>query len=231
MEFVSLRTIIYDLLNIIRGAKITDDELISERQLENWIHQYRVKLIKQDVDKGKFINPDYVQEYKNSDGSPLAVSPIIQETRVLYRTDVRIPKTIDANFKSGLLYIGDIEGNIIQLIPEQRANYQQYNRYVPNEPLCWLNDRYIYIINYSGNETISIRGIFEVPTEADLSMTLDSKYPIPINALPTLKEMILKSELGIIFSNPNDDSNDGAHENLNSDITGYKQTYRTNRPV
>lgn len=231
MEFVTLKVIIYDLLNIIRGAKISDDEIITEKQVETWIHQYRAKLIKQDLDKGKFVNPDYVQEFKNSDGSPLAVSPDIQETRVLYRTDVQIPKTIDTNFKSGLLYIGDLEGNIIQLIPEQRANYQQYNRYVPNEPICWLNNRYIYILNYVGNETISIRGVFEVPTEADQTMTLDSKYPIPINMLPTLKDMILKLELGITFSNPNDDSNDSAHEGLASDVTGYKQTYRTNRPI
>jgi hypothetical protein len=231
MEFVTLKTIIYDLLNIIRGAKVTDDEPISERQIESWVHQYRAKLIKQDIDKGKYINPDYVQEFLVNGTTPLTVSPVVQETRILYRSDVRIPKTLDFNFKSGLLYVGDTEGNIIQLIPEHRANYQQYDRYVPNEPLCWLNDRYINIINYSGNETISIRGIFEIPTEADPLITLDHKYPIPVNMLPVLKEMILKNELGIIYSNPNDDANDGVHENLASDITGYKQTYRTNRAV
>ena len=62
IEFVSLWSIVYDVLNIIRGSEVTQSESISDRQIENWIHQYRALLIKQDLDKGKMVNPDYVQE-------------------------------------------------------------------------------------------------------------------------------------------------------------------------
>ena len=61
IEFVTIDTIVSDLLNIIRGAQVTQSEPISKRQLEAWIHQYRALLIKQDMDKGKMPNPDYIQ--------------------------------------------------------------------------------------------------------------------------------------------------------------------------
>lgn len=229
MEFVSLRAIIYDLLNIIRGGKITDDEIISPRQIEAWIHQYRAILLKRDIDKGKYINPDYIQEYLNSDGTPLRIVPEEQETRTVYRTDVQLPKTIDFNYKSGITFIGDVEGNRIQLVPESRVNYQQYNKYTSDDIIAYINNRYIYLHNHNGLQFIKVRGVFEVPTDIP-SVTLDSKYPIPINMILPLKEMILKQELGIEYAAPNDDVNDTDHK-IESDVEGYKQSYKTNRAV
>ena len=61
ISFITLNTITTDLLNIIRGAQVTQSEPISKRQLEAWVHQYRALLIKQEMDKGKMPNPDYIQ--------------------------------------------------------------------------------------------------------------------------------------------------------------------------
>jgi len=225
MEFVSLRSIIYDILNIIRGAKITDDDPISERQIESWIHQYRATLLKRDLDKGKTANPDYIQELTNSDGSALIIVPEEQETRTVYRTNIQIPKTIDFNFKSGIVFIGDVEGNEIQLIPASRANWQPYNKYTSKDIVAYLKNRYIYLVNDDGLKYIRLRGIFEVPTELP-GMTIDSKYPIPINMLETLKGMILKQELGIEYIAPSDDVNDDKHE-VESDVKGMDKKYTT----
>lgn len=229
MEFVSINSITYDLLNIIRGAKITDDEPISERQIEAWIHQYRAKLIKQDIDKGKYINSDYVQEFCNSDGSALRIIPEEQELQTVYRTELQIPKTIDFNYKNGILYVGDVQGNRIQLVPEARVNYQQYNKYTKNHTIAYLKNRYIYLYNHNGLQYIRLRGIFEVPTEIP-NMDLNSKYPIPLNMVETLKQLILKQELGIIYVAPNDDKNDTDHK-VESDVSGYRQTNRVNRSL
>jgi len=203
MEFVSLRSIIYDLMNIIRAAKISDNELISERLIESWIHSYRAKLIKQDIDKDKYINPDYVQEL-----SLLELIKEEQEIRNVYRTTTTIPKSLDFNYKSGLLFVGDVEDNAIMLVPQQRVVWQQFRRFTRSAPLAYLKNRYIYIHNPRGLQYIKVRGIFEVPTEADVNMTLDSKYPIPINMLDTLKQMILKQELNIISNSFSDSTND-----------------------
>jgi hypothetical protein len=217
MEFTSLRSIIYDLLHIIRGAKIADDEPISERQLENWIHQYRAKLLKQDLDKGKYLNPDYIQEYQDEDGNPLSIVPNEQELRTVYRTSVQIPKTIDLNYKSGIIYLGDVNGNRIQLVPEARVNFQQYKKITSNSTIAYLKDRYVYLYNHNGLQYIRLRGVFEIPTEIPGYDLDEDKYPIPVNLLPTLKEMILKNELGIIYKAPNDDENDTEHK-VQSDV-------------
>jgi hypothetical protein len=217
MEFTSLRSIIYDLLHIIRGAKIADDEPISERQLENWIHQYRAKLLKQDLDKGKYLNPDYIQEYQDEDGNPLSIVPNEQELRTVYRTSVQIPKTIDLNYKSGIIYLGDVNGNRIQLVPEARVNFQQYKKVTGNSTIAYLKDRYVYLYNHNGLQYIRLRGVFEIPTEIPGYDLDEDKYPIPVNLLPTLKEMILKNELGIIYKAPNDDENDTEHK-VQSDV-------------
>ena len=62
IQFTSLQTIVMDLLNIVRNSNISRSELISPRQIEMWVHQYRALLIKQDLDKGRMVNPDYIQE-------------------------------------------------------------------------------------------------------------------------------------------------------------------------
>ena len=67
ITFVTLATITSDLLNIIRGAHISQSEPISKRQVEGWIHQYRAFLLKQDLDKSKMPNPEqfeYNQDQK-----------------------------------------------------------------------------------------------------------------------------------------------------------------------
>jgi len=221
VEFVSLNTIISDLLNIIRSSKISRSESISKRQVELWVHEYRALLIKQDLDKGKTPNPDYIQELPGlqlevvdkSEGMGLA------STSYWMRTKLTLPKTIDLNFKSGFTYVGTVDGREIQLIPEARARWQQHKKYTLNDNIAFLRSNRIYLVTVSPIEFISPRGIFEVPTEVtDFSNThadytyasLDAPYPIPINILPTLKEMILRKELGITIQSQSDLSNDSA---------------------
>ncbi len=208
MEFVSLRTIIYDLLNIIRGAKIVDDEEISDRQLEMWVNQYRALLLKRDLDKGKDPNPAYIQSIDD-------VALTLDSDRNLYRTNIDIPKAIDLNYGSGILYVGDIKGNQIQLITESRAVWQKYKRFTQDDTVAFLNGNRIYIYNAKGLKSVYLRGVFEVPSEVTEANgntpTYDDNYPIPLNMVPTLKEMILQKELGIEYKTESDNTNDSTN--------------------
>src|SRR6056297_128435 len=105
IQFVTLNTITTDLLNIIRGAEVTQSEPISKRQLEAWVHEYRAKLLKQDLDKGKMPNPDYIQqiqalELEEVDESEGSIPSDIKT----FRTKIQVPKTLDLNFKPGFMY-------------------------------------------------------------------------------------------------------------------------------
>jgi hypothetical protein len=221
IEFISLSTISTDLLNIIRSSKISRSESISKRQVEMWIHQYRALLIKQDIDKNKMPNPDYIQEL------PALVLEVVDRSKgtdllsqtYVMRTALELPKTIDFNFKSGFTFVGTVDGKEIQLVSQGRSGWQKYKKYTADDAIAYIKSRRLYVESVTPLAEISPRGIFEVPTEvmnfqnthADYtSGGWDTKYPIPINMIPTLKEMILKKELGITVQSMSDTTNDSA---------------------
>jgi hypothetical protein len=223
MQFITLNTIITDLLEIIRGANVSDSETISKRQVEDWVNQYRSVLLKQDLDKGKFPNPDYIQDIDYlklellDTGGGNNTSTILNTDNYILRTILQIPNTLDLNFKSGFTYIGTVDGNEIQFIPESRSKWRQYNKYTSHDAVCFLRDNYLYVMYNKVIEYISVRGIFEIPSEVERFVnpvtfqpyfSLDSRYPIPSNQVPVLKQMILKGELGIEQQSPSDTKND-----------------------
>jgi hypothetical protein len=238
IDFVTLNVIVTDLMNIIRGAQLTQSEPISKRQIEAWVHQYRALLIKQDMDKGKMPNPDYIQtlqaieleEVDEAEGTGLDTD---YQT---FRSKLVLPKTLDLNHKSGFMYIGTVTGQEIQFVPETRARWQQYRKYTDTDKIAYLKEGRLYVHNDMRLRYITARGIFEVPTEVShlenpneviTDATLDSRYPIPINMIPTLKEMILKKELGIESQAYSDLTNDGASKvepNLTTEVKHTRYT-------
>lgn len=232
IQFITLATITSDLKNIIRGAQVTQSEPISDRQIESWIHQYRAKILKQDLDKGKVPNPDYIQtiqaleleEVDEAEGSTLDTD---YQT---FRTKIQLPNTIDLNFKSGFTYIGTITGQEIQFVPESRTRLQQYKKYTSGDRLAYLKDGYLYIANDKKIAYLTVKGIFEVPPEVShlnnsneiiTDVTESSPYPIPIDKIPLLKEMILKMELGIesqAYSDITQDSASKVEPNIKGEV-------------
>ena len=222
ISFITLNTIITDLLLVIRGSQLSQSESISKRQIEGWIHQYRGRLLKQDLDKGKIPNPDYIQtiqaleleEVDEAEGSTISTD------YKTFRTTIELPKTIDLNFTSGFTYIGTTTGEEIQFSSELRSKWQQHKKYTANDRIAYLKGNKIYVTNDKELRYITVRGIFEIPPEVShlsntnevvTDVTIDSYYPIPINILPTLKQMILKGELGIESQAPSDITNDNKH--------------------
>lgn len=216
MEIVSLGAIIDDLLNIVRGAKVNVSEPISRRQVEAWIHEYRAKLIKQDLDKGKKPHTAYIQTIpavklivEDLAGS---LSKVTSDLNIL-RTEIKIPKDLDLNHSTGITFVGDLQGNAIQVVSESRFPYQAFRRYTNNDPLAFFRDGYVYVVNADGLAYLTIRGIFENPVDVyELANSVTNLqlfsytegYPIPITMIPTLKAMILEKELGITVQTPSD---------------------------
>lgn len=226
MNFVTLNTITFDILNIIRNSNIADTETISKRRLEDKVHQTRALLLKRDLDKGKKPNPDYIQEIGNLrlekvdlSGDDITSLGLVTGSYI-YRTTLEIPKTLDLNHSSGFTYIGTPAGDEIQFIPEGRSKWQRYKRYTSSDKLAFLRGGYLYIVNSKALEFITLRGIFEIPTEVGRFVNpitdqpyfgYDTKYPIPINMLQELKNIILQSEFKIELALPTDVTNDSAN--------------------
>jgi hypothetical protein len=212
---ISLDKIVQDLLLIIRGSNVSQSEPISKRQLEDWIHQYRATLLKRDLDKARMPNPDYIQEIPDLQLESVEGSEdnTIGSGCYIYRSTLQLPKTLDLNKKSGITYVGTILGTQIQMVPYNRFNWQQYKKFTANEKLAFLRNQYMYVSNNDLLQYINVRGVFEQPLEVTVITGVDYRdnYPIPMDKVSTLKQMILKGELGLEAQTPTDDKNDSDH--------------------
>jgi hypothetical protein len=119
------------------------------------------------------------------------------------------------------MYVGTIDGKEIQFVPESRARWQQYKRFTGSDPIAFLRNKRLYISSTRPMESITVRGIFEVPTEVGnyinpnaevVTMGYRDAFPIPANMVPVLKELILSKELGIMSQAPSDNTNDSTNE-------------------
>ena len=57
----TIKEIVYDLKNIIRGGLQSDDEMISDRQIEFQINSLRAQFIRQDINKRRTVSDNIKQ--------------------------------------------------------------------------------------------------------------------------------------------------------------------------
>lgn len=221
IHYNSLNTIIQDLYNTIRNSNIAESENISKNQVEQWVHQYRSILLKQDLDKGRYINPTYIQEVNGlllqASNTALLAGLTDEGIDVLVST-VKIPKTIDLQFKSGIVSLTTVEGLEIQILPESRALRQLDRKWTRNDIVAFMKEDRLYIIGTDELEVVNMKCLFEIPTEVETILTntgyieynRNLAYQIPATMIPVMKDMILGKELNIITNESTDIVNDGA---------------------
>lgn len=209
MTFNSLNALIDDIFLLIRNFDISESEKISRIQVEQWIHQYRALLIKQDIDKGREINPSYVQTI-----SPFHISKVSNCTGGFnYKSDEELPKFIDLHFGSGLVSVKDMDGNLIQVGTETKAKYQVSRKYTCADYIAYQKGKFLYILGPEHLEYVKIEGILEDPTKAGPCFDRDdTPYPVPANMIPTIKDMIFKKELNWSLPMPTDLTNNSTND-------------------
>ncbi|MFR1619635.1 hypothetical protein [Megamonas funiformis] len=210
MTFNSLNTIIDDIFLILRDNNISESENLSRIQVEQWIHQYRAYLIKQDLDKGRDINPSYIQTL-----GPLHISKVSTcgvPNGFHYISDKELPKFIDLHFGTGLVSVKDMYGNLIQVGTETKARYQTSRKYTCNDYIAYVKDNHLYLNGPGDLEYVQIEGVLEDPTKAGDCFDYDDVYPVPANLIPVIKDMIFKRELDIMLKVPSDTTNNSTND-------------------
>lgn len=217
----SLNKIIYNIKNLVRGGNQSDNERLTDRQIEYIVNYYRNILIKRDLDKNKSINPDVVQDLGCIDlvlVDPSECCDLDIDCKVL-RTSVKIPKTIELNQRNLLTYIGSVDKtHSYSQIDSARVRWSNNNKYISKEPKVYYLNNYIYVLNAKELTKISVRGIFEDPKEAasfsqcngDPCFTNDSKYPMAEWMLQPMFDMIMKGELKVGAYGRTDEANDAS---------------------
>jgi hypothetical protein len=208
----TLDSIIDDIILEAKSNNVSESDKLNRNQIEQWIIQYRALLIKQDIDKGRDINPQYIQIIDNIslDIVDYVDSDELSGSKKILVTSVEIPSTIDFHYKSGITYVSDLFGNEIQLMSEKRSNIQKYRKYTFYAYSAFLKSNKLYINGPGDIQAISVHGIFQDPASVDGFSASSSEYPIPVNMIPVIKDLIFTKDLsrGMMVDNINNTSDD-----------------------
>lgn len=206
MKLYTLKSYIDDIMLTVRNNNISESEDLSYRQVEQWIHAYRALLIKQDIDKGRDVNQQYLQ---------IATYDLIEvpywtdepntSTCTEYITEEEIPNTIDLHFGMGIVSVTDLYNGTIQHMSARRRYYQKHRKYTAKDYTWRYADKHIYVEGIGTLKKIKVKMILENPTDTGLGP--DDLYPMPINMWPAIKKLIFENELGIMLKMPSDDKN------------------------
>lgn len=215
MKLNTLNTLIDDILLELRNSSVAESEHISRIQIEQWIANYRAVLIKQDIDKGRDINPMYIQ-----------TMPCIHLDKVdtvagkiEYKSNIELPKLIDFHFRTGLVYVKDMYGNLIQLGHETKMKYQRYRKYTCGDYIAYIKNNRLYIEGSDNQlEWVEIGIIAENPADLNECFDPDSEYPVPAHMIPVIKDMIFSKELNIMHQMPSDETNNSRDDMQNINV-------------
>lgn len=209
---MTLNQLIDNILLIARNSNISESEHLSRIQIEKWIIAYRAMLIKQDIDKDRDINDMYIT----------TIEPIhldVVETvpgKIVYVGDRELPKLIDFNYRTGLINVRDMYGNLIQVGNYTKAKLQKYRRATCKDYIAWLKNNKIYVEGDENElEYISVDVIAEDPTELVDCFDPNADFPIPEAMIPRITSLILERELRALVVMPSDTTNNSQDNTQN----------------
>lgn len=208
---MTLNQLIDDILLEARNNQITESEKLSRYQIQLWINSYRAMLIKQDIDKERQINPDYIQTIK------MHISKKNYEGHDVYVSDEELPSLIDFNYQKGVINVKDLFGNIIQIGSETKMKFQKYRKYTCDDYIAYIKHNRIFLQNQSNLlEYIQVDLIMEDPTENKQCYDpYKDRYPIPAAMWTTIKQLIFEREFNIMSTKPSDTTNDSKDDTQN----------------
>lgn len=220
MNSLSLNQISNNILNILRGGRSSNDDIISLPQIKFLVKYYRSLLIRRDqernLNRGRLFEQDLGHIVCSSVDS--AESSSINSGAILIRTNNKIPTPIRLKNNEGITYVScdDKVGEPLPVLDAQITYWQGFGKYTSDKPFAFYRDGYIYINNNVTITNIHVRGIFEDPEEVHeftrangLDLYDDnSPYPISSDMIESITKSIISGEGKIILGTKNDNELD-----------------------
>ena len=222
---MNLNQMIDDVLLEARNNNITESEKLSRHQIEIWIKTYRALLIKQDIDKGRTVNPMYTQTIKVT----------LQEKEhddatghIVYEGTPVLPQLIDFNFKPGITIVKDGDGNLIQIGSETKMKFQKYRKCASKDCIAYVKENKLYVERDGDTQPGYVYAdvVAQDPTDAIFNYDPSKdEYPMPYPMWGTIKDLIFNKDFRVMSTNPSDETNDTHDGNQNV----YRATNRYSR--
>jgi hypothetical protein len=215
---MTLKEISYNILNLYRGGRSSNNEHISLRQIEFNVKHYRAMLLRRDFARNGLVSRHVEQdlgciELEKVNASKCCNLPI--ECDVV-RTVVDIPRTVRFNFTDAITHVADPSGLItIPVVDSLTVQFLPYDRFTKNTRKAYMIEDKLYIYNPGGMDTINIRGVFEDPEvvakfECDGGDCYDdqSDFPMPLDMVQAITDGLVKGTFMMIAQTISDTEND-----------------------
>lgn len=214
MNTSSLRTLIDDIMLIVRNNNISESEDLSRAQIMSWIMHYRALLIKQKQQENAF-DSEWFDECLTKTIGPLEISRV--EDHEINETFIKstISKINDLLFNdpTNIISVTDESGCPLQRMHSIRRHFHYFRKYTPKE-LTWdWKDNKLIIqghVEYDKFKYVWLKYISDCENAES-----EDDIEIPGWMVPVIKDNIFKNELSFMVKMPSDDDN-------NSTLDGIK---------
>ena len=216
---MTLDEIAYNILNLLRGGRSSNDELISIDQIKFNIQHYRAMLIRRDYARNGYVSNHLEQDLGCIDLIQVDASKCcnLPQYCPVYRTKNKMPKTVRFNFKDAFTFIGKPNGTgLIPKVEAYEIEYLPYEKYTSAHTKYYVIDEYIYVYQPNGLEAINVRGVFEDPKIVAGYNTCtsgacyddQSAYPLPMDMISAITTGLVQGEFAMLMQTVSDTSND-----------------------
>ncbi len=228
----TIKEIVYDLKNIIRGGLQSDDEMISDRQIEFQVDSLRAQFIRQDVNKRRSISDNIKQMIHRLDVESVqgTTCGLTNDIHVV-RSKEKIPNAIETSHSDLITAIGPtgVLSVNFHMIPYNRAPWAGTNRYTKRMTFCFVLDSFVYIVGPEAEllDCVKVEGVWQSPRDIEKYTDKhnnpsyspeNDEYPLSTSMLDLIKQSMLAQNLQPLVQMPTDVSN-----NSKSDVQPSQQ--------
>ena len=216
----TIKEIVYDIKNIIRGGMQSDDELISDRQIEFQINSLRAQFIRQDINKRRSISDNIKQIIPALKVEPMSSSVAgLNSDSLIMRSVEKIPNPIETSHSDLITAIGPsgVLSLNFHMIPYNRAAWVGTNKYTKKMTFAFILDSFVYILGSEAEllETIKVEGVWQTPRDIENYPNKDGlayncetdEYPISTSMLDLIKQQMLALNMKPFIESLTDNSN------------------------
>lgn len=216
----SLNEIAYNVLNLFRGGRSSQNDYYDLDQIKFNIKYYRNLFIRRDIQRKTRLEP-FEQELK-----PLTLQPVTSDIRkfgnsLALRSTEDIPKLLRTKHRQALTYVGPLnEQTTYEVIQNNEARYQTYNKYTSNKTRSFVDQDRLYLIGQIANNVIDskfidetsvrVKGIFEDPEKVIEFNTQDfydhdDEFPsMPDDYIQRITQGLTSGELRVMSQTQSD---------------------------
>lgn len=210
MKLFTLRSVVDDILLMIRNNNVSESEDFSRAQIALWVLAYKNAILKKRQDKAK---EDKKNDDTDDDDTVKTIGPLelIDEEPLdntcLYRkrTKEKLPE-LSGSSDCSIISVQDQEGCPIQMMNEKKRHFHFFRKYTFGELAWWYENEYIYLQGLTDLNMLRYIWVGGVFTDSDKDADEDD-IKIPGWMIPDIKQMIMKNELAFILAMPSDDDN------------------------